>query len=293
VYLASTRPIARFGLALEPKGLARWASAEQLMPLQSPRQLQLDQLADVGVVAYHLAFDECLTLGFNPRLAAVLGMSTLEVRRERRASDRMIGNIPTQSFASYCCIEEVFWHEEVRACNKSEVSRVAVVGAMTNALVREAVSRGADVYITGQLRQPKPPCLKPGLASSGRSSPVRGVGLRALAGVLCERWSRLEVILPPLSNFHDLKICLPHDHPKWINRRSHHLIGLLGCLTTESRQQQFEPVQFPRVWLYRQLRLLVVPLFLAIKLVFPKKALSCNPPESVSRYDLYRPTSSR
>jgi len=25
---------------------------------------------------------------------------------------------------------------------------------MTNALVREAVSRGADVYITGQLRQP-------------------------------------------------------------------------------------------------------------------------------------------
>jgi len=129
VYL-STRPIARFGLALEPwVELAEWASAEQLDAyFTSPWQLQLGQLAsDVGVVAYHLAFDEHLTLGFNPRLAAVLGMSTLEVLGEKGTSG-MLGNIPTQSFASYCCcIKEVFGHE-VRASVCHEVSRVAVVG---------------------------------------------------------------------------------------------------------------------------------------------------------------------
>jgi len=145
------------------------------MPIfTSPWQLQLGQLAsDVGVVAYHLAFDEHLTLGFNPRLAAVLGMSTRGTGR-KEGRDRNAQNIPTQSFASYCCCIEVFaGHEEVRASVCREVSRVAVVGAMTDALVREAVSRGADVYTTG-LRQPaKPPCWKPGLASSG--SVIAGV----------------------------------------------------------------------------------------------------------------------
>jgi hypothetical protein len=37
----------------------------------NPEQLE----PDVGVISYHLAFDERLTLGFNPRLAEVLGMS--------------------------------------------------------------------------------------------------------------------------------------------------------------------------------------------------------------------------
>lgn len=206
VYLPSTRPIARFGLALEPWAeLAEWASAEQLdaLFLHRPWQLQLGQLAsDVGVVAYHLAFDERLTLGFNPRLAAVLGMSTLEILGEKEGrAIGMLGNIPTQSFASYCCcIEEVFaGHEEVRASVCCEVSRVAVVGAMTDALVREAVSRGADVYTTGQLRQPaQAAVLETGIGVVGVGHRrCEEWGLRALAGVLSERWSRLEVILPP------------------------------------------------------------------------------------------------
>ncbi len=206
VYLPSKRPIARFGLALEPWAeLAEWASAEQLdaLFLHRPWQLQPGQLAsDVGVVAYHLAFDERLTLGFNPRLAAVLGMSTLEVLGEKEGrAIGMLGNIPTQSFASYCCcIEEVFaGHEEVRASVCREVSRVAVVGAMTDALVREAVSRGADVYTTGQLRQPaQATVLETGIGVVGVGHRrCEEWGLRAMAGVLCERWSRLEVILPP------------------------------------------------------------------------------------------------
>ena len=80
-----------------------------------------------------------------------------------------------------------------------EVSRVAVVGAMTDALVREAASRGADVYTTGQLRQPaQAAVLETGIGVVGVGHRrCEEWGLRALAGVLCERWSRLEVILPP------------------------------------------------------------------------------------------------
>lgn len=220
VYLPSTRPIARFGLALEPwPQLPEWASAAQLdaLFLHRPWQLQPGQLpSDVGVVAYHLAFDEHLTLGFNPRLAAVLGMSKLEVLGEKQGrAIGMIGDIPTQSFARCCCcVDEVFGgHDEVRAADECEVLRVAVVGAMTDALVREAASRGADIYITGQLRQP----AKAAWVETGISVVAVGHrrceewGLRALAGVLCERWSRLEVILPPGTSPLFGKSALPHD----------------------------------------------------------------------------------
>lgn len=205
VYLPSTRSISRFGLALEPwGGLAKWASAEQLdaLFLHRPWQLQPGQIAsDVGVVAYHLAFDEYLTLGFNTRLAAVLGMSSLEVLGEKEGrAIGMIGDIPTQTFANYCrCVDEVFaGHEEVQTSVFPEVSRVAVVGAMTDALVREAVTRGADIYTTGQLRQlAQPAVFETGIGVVGVGHRrCEEWGLRALAGVLCERWSKLEVILP-------------------------------------------------------------------------------------------------
>ncbi len=205
VYLPSTRAIARFGLALEPwAGLAEWASAEQIdgLFLHRPWQLQPGQLpSDVGVLAYHLAFDECLTLGFNPRLAAVLGMSRLEVlgEKEGRAIGG-IGDIPRQSFARYCCcMDEVFGgQDEARGDVQREVSRVAVVGGMTDALVREAASRGADVYITGQLRKPaQAAVLETGIGIVGVGHRrCEEWGLRAMSGLLRERWSRLEVILP-------------------------------------------------------------------------------------------------
>lgn len=204
VYLPSTRPIARFGLALEPwSQLAEWASAEQLdgLFLHRPWQLQPDQLAsDVGVVAYHLAFDECLTLGFNHRLATVLGMSRLEVLGEKEGrAIGMIGDIPTQSFANYCCcVDEVFGgQDEALRSDCREVSRVAVVGAMTDALVRLAASRGAEVYTTGQLRPAQAAVLETGIGVIGVGHRrCEEWGLRALAGVLCERWSKLQVILP-------------------------------------------------------------------------------------------------
>lgn len=204
VYVPSTRPINRVGLALEPwAGLAEWASAEQLdaLFLHRPWHLQPGQLAaDIGVLAYHLAFDENLTLGFNPRLATVLGMSTLEVLGEKQGRPiGMIGNILTQSNADYCCcVEEVFGGYDAARGDAREVSRVAVVGAMTDALVREAAARGVALYMTGQLRQAaQAAVLETGIGIVGVGHRrCEEWGLRALSRVLCNRWSRLEVILP-------------------------------------------------------------------------------------------------
>lgn len=203
VYVPSTRLIRRFGLALEPwAGLAQWASAKQLdaLFLHRPWQLQPGQLAaDIGVLAYHLAFDQNLTLGFNPRLATVLGMSNLEVLGEQGRPIGMIGNIPTQSNVGYyCCIDEVFGGYDAVRSDARQVSRVAVVGAMTDALVLEAAERSADLYITGQLRKPaQAAVLETGIATVGVGHRrCEEWGLRALAGMLRDRWSRLEVILP-------------------------------------------------------------------------------------------------
>ncbi|WP_017315484.1 Nif3-like dinuclear metal center hexameric protein [Mastigocladopsis repens] len=203
VYLPSTRPVRRLGLILEPWAqLHQWVSTQHLdaLFLHRPWKLEPGQLApDIGVISYHLPFDERLTLSFNPRLAEVLGMSGLEVlgKKDSRAIG-MIGEIPTQSFARLChCVNQIFGgYEHVRAAECTEVTRIAVVGAMTDSLVREAATRGADVYITGQLRKPAEPALletKIGAIAVGHG---RGEvwGLQSLAGVLRARWSTLEVV---------------------------------------------------------------------------------------------------
>ena len=205
VYLPSTRPIRRLGLALEPWAqLPQWVEQQKLdaLFLHRPWKLQPEQLnQEIGVVSYHLAFDERLTLSFNPRLAEVLCMSSLSPLGEKQGRHiGMIGDIPTGSFTSYCSyIDEVFGGQEsARIGIKTEVSRVAVVGAMNEALVREAAARGADLYITGQLRQP----AEIALIETGMSAIAVGHrrseewGLLAFANVLSERWYKLEVVLP-------------------------------------------------------------------------------------------------
>ncbi|MFQ4143811.1 Nif3-like dinuclear metal center hexameric protein [Chlorogloeopsis sp. ULAP02] len=204
VYLSSSRPVKRLGLALEPETqLQEWAIAQNLdaLFLHRPWKLQPGQLpSDIGVISYHLPFDERLTIGFNPRLAQVLNISKLEVLGEKESrAIGMLGEIPVQSFESLCsCVSQVFGgYEQVRSVICKEVKRVAIVGAMTDLLVRDAAARGADVYITGQLRQPAEEAMREtqigAIAVGHRRSEVWG--LRALAGVLQERWLRLEVVL--------------------------------------------------------------------------------------------------
>lgn len=204
VYLASSNPVERIGLVLEPGAeLQEWVSANCLnaLFLHRPWKLATEQISpELGVISYHLPFDECLTVSFNHRLAQVLRMSALEVlgEKENRAIG-MIGEIPTQSFAHLCnCITQIFGgKEQLHTTINTDVTRIAVVGAMTDSLVREAAARGADVYITGQLRQPAAAAIQEtkigAIAVGHRRSEVWG--LRCLAGVLQERWSNLQVFV--------------------------------------------------------------------------------------------------
>ncbi|MBA3441399.1 MAG: Nif3-like dinuclear metal center hexameric protein [Pyrinomonadaceae bacterium] len=205
VYCASPRPVRRLGVALEPwLQLGTWVRDQRLdaLFLHRPWQLDPQQLAgDVGVVAYHHAFDERLTLGWNLRLAEAMELSQVEVLGHK--DDRplgMIGEVRAQSFATFRLrIAQTFGGEEqTRLYDKGEITRVAVVGAMTELLVGEAWHRGAQVYVTGQWRKP-----------AGRAVAENGIGvivvghrrseewgLRALAGVIRERWAEVEVVLP-------------------------------------------------------------------------------------------------
>ncbi|KAB8318133.1 NGG1p interacting factor NIF3 [Tolypothrix campylonemoides VB511288] len=204
VYLPSTRPVKRLGLLLEPSAqLHKWVRTQNLdaLFLHRPWKLEPEQLApDIGVISYHLPFDERLTFSFNPRLAEILGMSGLQVLGEKDArAIGMIGQVPTQSFAHLCnCVNQIFGgYEQIRPAEPAEVTRIAVVGAMTHLLVREAATRGASVYITGQLRQPAEQAVQETKIGAIAVGHRRGEvwGLRALAGVLRERWSSLEVVV--------------------------------------------------------------------------------------------------
>ena len=147
--------------------------------------------ANVGVLGYHLPLDEKLMLGWNLRLSDVLGLTAPEVLGWKQGRPLgMIGNVPSRSVAEfYRLVFAVFGgREESRTCERNEVTRIAVVGAMTEALVHEASERGADVYITGQLRQPGRVAMLDtgiGVIAVGHKR-SEAWGLRALAHVLRE-----------------------------------------------------------------------------------------------------------
>ncbi|MGV0026393.1 Nif3-like dinuclear metal center hexameric protein [Phormidesmis priestleyi] len=203
IYRSSSRPIDRVGLLLEPfPEISTWVTHHQLDAIFLHRPWKLDDQfpSDVGVISYHLAFDERLTIGFNSRLAEALCLSDLEVLGEKEGrAIGMIGNVPIQEFTQ-CCqqVSEVFAGvKKVFPAQKTSVSRIAVVGAMTDLLIREAADRGAEAYITGQYRNVAESAVvetEIGTIEVGHQRCERW-GLRSLAGVLQERWSGLTVVV--------------------------------------------------------------------------------------------------
>uniref|UniRef100_B8HNU2 GTP cyclohydrolase 1 type 2 homolog n=1 Tax=Cyanothece sp. (strain PCC 7425 / ATCC 29141) TaxID=395961 RepID=B8HNU2_CYAP4 len=202
IYRNSNRPICRLGLALQPgPTLLDWIQTQQLdaLLLHRPWGLDLDSLPqDLGVLAYHLAFDEQLTLGFNPPLAIVLGMTDLEALGEKEGRViGMLGNILPQTFESYCqrVIKAFGGYETMRQGQGDWLRRVAVVGAMTSALVQQAADRGVDLYLTGQLRQPALATLESsglGLLTIGHHR-SEVWGLHCLQQILCKHYPELQV----------------------------------------------------------------------------------------------------
>jgi len=208
---AGERPVATVGLALAPwPGIGGWLAAAAVDALVLHRPWRLAELAGseverlgVGVLAYHLAFDERLTIGANPWLAAALGLSRPEMlgRKEGRPLG-MIGDVAEQAASSLVdTIEREFGGLEAVLPGPAAIERVAVVGAMTAALVEEAARRGAGLYLTGQVRQPALTAVaatRIGVVAVGHDR-AEAWGLRALAGLLGERWPGLRIVIAPAS----------------------------------------------------------------------------------------------
>ncbi len=196
VFLPPARPeepLRRVGLALEP-GPRWWAWVERERPdavfLHRPWRMEPDArraLADAGtgVLAYHLAFDECLTTGFNPALAAACGWGEPALLAEKEG--RPLGMAcalpdgPVSFAAVVARLEAEFGGlKEVTppaARAGAFVERVACVGAMNDGLVRAADAAGAGVYVTGQGRQTAHAAVR-----------ATGIGVAAVGHGRSERW---------------------------------------------------------------------------------------------------------
>lgn len=168
IYQPSDRPAQYIGLALEPwPGIGEWVRSHQVdaIWLHRPWQLHPGTLpTDVGVLYHHLPFDECLTTGYNRRLANVFGMESLEELGYKQTADEpnlpkrpigMIGNVPERTYDEWLDLIQREYggydqavHGKTRTCE-----RVAVVGAMNAALIQEAHERGVSLYLTGEYRK--------------------------------------------------------------------------------------------------------------------------------------------
>ena len=202
IFLPSSRAhVRRPGLALEP-GPALWPWMERegidVLFLHRPWRLTDDQrralaTADIGVLAYHLAFDERLTTGFNPALAEACGWGAPLVLGEK--AGRPLGMwCPLEPAVEFRVVAErlrtVFGGlDEIvppAAGPDAPVRQAAVVGAMNDALVREAHAHGVGLYATGQWRQ----SARAAVRETGLGVVVIGHrrseewGLRTLAGLL-------------------------------------------------------------------------------------------------------------
>ena len=202
IYRTSEAPVRRMGLALEGSPeLAVWARQQKLdaLFLHRPWKLDLGALPpDVGVLAYHLAFDERLTLGYTPWLAQVLPLRHLEVLGRKAGRPLgMIGQVAAVPFGA--CVRrlmDVFGGlDEIHVPTLTEVTVVAVVGAMSEQLVQDAYGAGAQVYVTGQMRTSARRAVAQtgiGVAAVGHRRSEQW-GLRALAGLLHARFAGLEI----------------------------------------------------------------------------------------------------
>lgn len=204
ILVPGERPVRRLGLLLEPSADAgAWAEANALdaLFLHRPWGLDADALpAGVGVLAYHRGFDARMSVGWSPRLAAALGMRALRPLGEKDGAPLgMIGDVDARPWEAFLArIEaELGGVESMIAPRRSEIRRVAVVGAMTDALVREAAEAGADLYLTGQMRVPARNAVQEtgiGVVAVGHAR-AEAWGLRALAASLRERFPALDTVL--------------------------------------------------------------------------------------------------
>lgn len=204
IYQPTDHPVKTLGLLLEPfNGLDEWIKTHSLdaLFLHRPWQLQpSDATFAVGILAYHLSFDERLTTGLNPWLADALGLTHTEPFGQKEGRPLgMVGKIESQSFDQFRNqVRYLFDGEEaLLEGNISSISRVVIVGAMTKMLIRGALDQNIDVYITGQIRKHAIEAVYKErmhiLAIGHQRSEVWG--LKMLASLLQAQWPAIKVVL--------------------------------------------------------------------------------------------------
>ncbi|HEX8674500.1 MAG TPA: Nif3-like dinuclear metal center hexameric protein [Longimicrobium sp.] len=203
IFVPSTREVRRLGVALEPSAAVMERVRDEGLDalfLHRPWGVEAAGLpADVGVLASHLPFDERLTIGYNPDLAQALGLANIEAFRakEGRALG-MIGDFVGEFDALVRRIAAEFGEpQHVEPGSGGRVERVAVVGAMTDALVRDAAARGAGAYVTGQMRAPARAAVdETGIAVIAVGHRRAEVwGLHLLARLLSKEWPGLTTLV--------------------------------------------------------------------------------------------------
>lgn len=202
LYRRSMRPVARLGLAVEADfDVWAWVRAQDLDAVFLHRPWKLDTQTvppDIGVLMAHTPFDDHLTLGVNPCLALVMGLADWEPFGDKAGRPLgMLGHVTPAPFDTLRnALEDIFGGLEcARAGAADTVATVAVVNAMTDALIREASACGAQAYVTGQERTGAHRAVEEtgiGIAAVGHRR-CEQWGLRALAGLLRERWAGLQV----------------------------------------------------------------------------------------------------
>lgn len=207
LFVPSEREVRRLGLALEPgPGLAEWADAEGLDALFLHRPWRVEDAglpADVGVLASHAPFDHRLTVGFNPDLAHDLHLQDARPFGEKDGRTiGMMGDVePTVALDVIDRVARLFGGvDEAVAGRMDVVRRVAVAGGMTDALIRDAAARGAELFLTGQMRRPGLRAVAEtgiGVVAVGHA---RGevYGLKLLAGMIERRFAgRMTCVVRP------------------------------------------------------------------------------------------------
>lgn len=203
IFIPPDGPIARLGLALDPMPeLADWVRAEGIDAIFLHRPWLVgdaDLPAGVGVLASHAAFDARLAIGSH-RSAAALEMRDIQPLDDRPPG--LVGTVGgTEPAAFLARTTEMFGDvEEVVPGAASSITRIAVVGGMTDALVRRAAALGVELYLTGQIRHP----ARKALAETGMAA--IGIGhrrseeyaLRTLARLLADVYpGRLSTFFHP------------------------------------------------------------------------------------------------
>lgn len=212
IFKVGNRPIERLGLALEPfPEIDSWVKTNQIdiLWLHRPWRLPPDALpGDVGILYHHLPFDEHLTMGYNSPLAEVFELKNLETLgvKQSQLPDGtllpkrpigMVANAPTMPFATWQerMQAEFGGFDQAVAGQTAPIERIAVVGAMNDALIREAAERGATLYLTGQYR----PSANEAVRETGMNVIAVGHrrseewGLRALGKILKLYVPRIEI----------------------------------------------------------------------------------------------------